>query len=138
MAQRKKDPVAEALKKLDDDYFDCRDLRHAWKKLGAFTMHNKIMSGQIIRTSQCIRCGTEKWDLWSRDGTVRYHSWYDYPEGYLIKVGLGQRIEADDVRRESVRRMPVFRTIEELRENTPRNGNGRAKQLKAPSPKQAP
>ena len=46
----------EFLANLDDEYLECRDLRHAW--IGALWFQEP--DGTVIRVTKCARCETRR------------------------------------------------------------------------------
>lgn len=89
------------VKKLDDAYLACRSMRHAWQlyHFENFTasqfdqVHFRVEEGEqlIQRRMTCMRCNTERIDLFVRSGKRtlngfrRRYSRYIYPEGYTFK-----------------------------------------------------
>lgn len=71
-------------------YNDCRDLRHAWKRLDDELMED---STYFTRTVECIRCGTRRVDVYQvaaqgKHLMFRVGSHYIYAEGYQVKGGF--------------------------------------------------
>jgi hypothetical protein len=65
-----------------DHFLDCRDLRHAWARLGTYHA-----GGEIVRVLICQRCDCTARDYWSPRGYRLRGRSYEYPEGYLIQGG---------------------------------------------------
>jgi hypothetical protein len=90
---------------LDDDYpdtfLDCRDLRHAWKRLGSYHAY-----GEIVRVLICARCDCTARDYWSPSGIRLRSRSYDYPDGYRLSDGS----TVQDIRAQVLRKAAVYDT----------------------------
>jgi hypothetical protein len=64
--------------KYNDTYADCRDIGHQWEE--KFTNWE---ANVFTRMCHCIRCGSERYDNYSRTGALMARK-YDYSEGYLL------------------------------------------------------
>ena len=88
---------------LDRDYPDrflqCRSLQHRWQQIGFFHAN-----GEVVRALVCERCGTDRHDRWSRNGS-RIGSSYSYTDGYSIGAG---GVSAFEVRQEVLNRVTVY------------------------------
>lgn len=97
---------------LRDDYLECRDLRHAWRRS---TMHDisvvRNTSGKIIeftRVITCSRCGTERHSTFTVPGMQVVRNRYSYPAGYMLMGSHSDpalRVDASDIRREVFKRV---------------------------------
>lgn len=110
--------VAEALSAIQDDFLDCRDIRHSWLRQGFWSE-----GGQLKRRLSCSRCTTTRTDTWSFDGRERVQSHYDYPDGYLL-TGMHGHAKPTDVRHEAVARATVYADEQTMMEAIVR-GRGR-------------
>lgn len=62
-----------------EDQLLCRDLQHAWSPYTA----SRIPGGRgYIRTLKCVRCGSLKTQILSKNGFIA-RSRMAYPDGYL-------------------------------------------------------
>lgn len=93
------DPT-KALKSLDDEYVQCRDLRHPWEVVGYYRA-----DGGVRRRLKCPRCGTQRIDEWTKSGH-RMGTRYEYAPGYQLKGTGGASNE--QIRVEVLRRVRVF------------------------------
>lgn len=99
--------VQKALADYDDDFIECRDLRHPWQVVGYFRN-----GGMVSRRLQCQRCPTVRIDVWSRSGQ-RVDSHYVYPPGYQIH-GTGGHVSPEMIRKEVMKRVDIFGNKEEM------------------------
>jgi hypothetical protein len=95
-----------ALHSYDDTFLECRDLRHHWTAQGVYQQ-----GSEILRQLVCAQCGTERTDVWSPDGRVRYGGHYRYADGYHIGAG---GVSQAMVRHEVVNRVTVYATKDEM------------------------
>lgn len=83
------EPERTEMVAIKENFLDCRDLRHAWKRVGdnAVTEKQKTM---LTRRLVCVRCGAIRTDSYivTRVTVQRVGSTYHYPEGYRVKGGL--------------------------------------------------
>lgn len=84
-----------------DEFFDCRDLRHAWARLGQYHAY-----GEIVRVLICTRCKSAARDFWSPRGIRLRPRQYDYAEGYLIPGGP----TIEEIRSTIIGRSPIYDT----------------------------
>lgn len=98
----------EALHQVQDEYLECRDLRHAWRSLGAF-----YVGREVHRKVVCTRCETEAVDKWTGKGG-RIARQYHYAKGYTVKA---VRIKPLDVRQEVLSRIEVFKNEDDMLAN---------------------
>ena len=79
--------MSEGMNDYDEEFAECRDIGHNWEE-----QHAEWEDNQLTRLTQCVRCGSERTDVYSRTGEllVQQRSW---PEGYLLdrKNGLTER-----------------------------------------------
>lgn len=79
------------LVEIRENFLDCRDLRHAWKRLNDnLDRDAKHKYTDLTRTLVCVRCGTERRDAYrvTRVSVTRLGSTYHYPVGYRVRGGL--------------------------------------------------
>lgn len=88
--------ATDALHQLDDEFLECRDLRHPWGVVGYFRDN-----GHVCRKLVCPRCEMERIDRWTPNGG-REPARYAAPQGYYLK---GSSATAQDVRVEVLRRV---------------------------------
>lgn len=79
-----------ALEEMAPEFVKCRDYMHAWRDYTA--THNRSERTYKV-TMRCDRCMTLKHRLLNERGSM-LDSWYDYPDGYVIK-GAGRLNVAD-------------------------------------------
>lgn len=77
------------MKKAKYPYDECRDLRHAWKRLDDKVVVQGVM---FTRTVECMRCGTRRIDTYQvaaqgKHLMYRVGSHYQYALGYQVKGG---------------------------------------------------
>lgn len=89
----------------DEAYLLCRDVRHAWVIEGFYRNGHE----GVRRRLHCIRCTTTRTDSLKVNG-MRIKNQYSYPEGYRLPGG----VEAQTVRAEQLRRLPVFEDEEAM------------------------
>jgi hypothetical protein len=100
------DDVVHALK---DEYLECRDLRHAWKRLGIFRETDEF--GTYLRkVLQCSRCRTRGIDTLTLSGVRLRPRRYEHPDGYSIEGGLMSL----EVRVEQLRRVTIFDSEDDM------------------------
>ncbi|GAC1527459.1 MAG: hypothetical protein NVS3B1_17800 [Marmoricola sp.] len=106
-AQKK---IAKGLKALPENFLDCRDLRHSWKKAADYRPREQKMEGGtklsplLYRSLICARCGTGRTDVIYARTYERLSVAYTYPENYQIPgVPRGTK-QSTILRQESVRR----------------------------------
>lgn len=100
------------LEDLQDDYLECRDLRHAWRRS---SLHDisvvRNTSGKVIEFTRiiiCGRCGTERHTTLSVPSMQIVRSRYSYPPSYLLHGSHSDpsnRVDAGDIRREVFKRV---------------------------------
>jgi hypothetical protein len=111
VAERTK-KVTTTLDDLQDDYLECRDLRHAWRRSSLHDIEvTRNTSGKIIeftRVITCSRCGTERHTTFQVPSMMIVRNRYAYPSGYML-VGShsdpSMRVDAGDIRREVFKRV---------------------------------
>lgn len=93
MAKNKVKPDYRAvLKRLEDlpqDFLDCRDMMHAWKRVKSYIPLGLDPANpkQLLREMECLRCGTIKRDVFTARTLERTSTSYSHPAGYLIRGG---------------------------------------------------
>lgn len=89
------------LRELDESYLMCRYYRaHQWTSPTLFRYE-----GWIIAYDVCARCDMEREIVMTGMGVRVGHPKYIAPEGYGIEGG----VDAQDVRKETIRRLDVVR-----------------------------
>lgn len=93
--------VASFAHGLEDNYLQCRELGHNWRRWVARWVADQDAYERALR---CPRCGAERWQTLSDRGSVLTNN-YKYPEEYVIK-GLGRIVGdgRDALRLESLAR----------------------------------
>jgi hypothetical protein len=87
------------LKNLDQDYLLCRDLRHQWDGLTNL-LHGKGRARYLVRTTTCLRCGTERHETISLTTYSVLKRAYVYPTDYK----LDEKTAFSDIRKTSILR----------------------------------
>jgi hypothetical protein len=106
----------EFLANLDDEFLECRDLRHAW--VGALWFQEP--DGTVIRVTKCARCETrreEVIDMSAQSGVASRT--YLYPKGYQwhrTKDSDDARLSSHDVRMEVLERGPKMKRVKDRSE----------------------
>ena len=60
------------------DYADCRDIGHQWSE-----RFSNWEGNELSRMCHCERCGSERYDVYSRTGFL-VNRRYEYADGYLL------------------------------------------------------
>lgn len=92
--------AAAQLAEYDEALLDCRDIRHAWDRLGQPYRSGTEIHSQLV----CSRCGTVRTRVWRSKAKKVSNLYANRPKGYRIKGGA----TAYDVRKEILRRFTVF------------------------------
>lgn len=102
--------AVDALHQLDEQFLECRDLRHPFKVVGYFRDN-----GHVCRKLVCPRCTMEAIDTWTQTG-MREPRRYYAPEGYYLS---GSGVTMQDVRIEVLRRVRghVARSLQAIEGN---------------------
>lgn len=105
--------VAKGLRTLPDNFLDCRDLKHSWRKINNYRpreMHTEggkaktRISPLLYRTLECVRCATQRTDVIYARTFERLSVSYDYPEAYTMP-GVPRGVKSSTIlRQEAVRR----------------------------------
>jgi hypothetical protein len=97
--------MASSVTDLNYTYVQCRALLHAWDELpydgAAPTRWRNSTRSTAILLFRCIRCGTKRYDVWSRVTGDLIERAYRTPEGYSLPKGKGRKVL---VRKEYLRR----------------------------------
>lgn len=106
------DPLGR-LKNLPSTYLDCRDLRHAWQRLGAqWAKQDPMGFRELHRRLRCMRCDTVRTDIYAYPGYEKVRTVYDYPEDYQIPIGDSNvRLHTEDIREEVYRRITPMEQV---------------------------
>lgn len=102
--------IARGLKKLPDNFLDCRDLTHNWDKVQDYRPQQQTMEGGsrisplLYRLLECNRCGATRTDVIYKRTGERLSVSMKYPEGYQMP-GVPRGVKRSTIlRQESVRR----------------------------------
>lgn len=113
--------IKEQIHSLDDDFLDCRDLRHSWVRVG-----KPYRDGRFIkRRLQCSRCETFGIDVWT-GAAKRIRRHYEYADGYIVKGG---GVKPQYVRDEFLSRVDVYASEDDMMESM-FNGSTNSKRRK--------
>ena len=88
--------MAETLAELEyDEYVECRALLHAWEDIpldddGPRKWKNTRST--LILCFRCERCGTKRYDIWSRVTGDLVDRAYRTVEGYSLPKGMGRKV----------------------------------------------
>jgi hypothetical protein len=77
-------------------YVQCRALLHAWEELpydgeAPHRWRNATRSTAVL-LFRCTRCGTKRYDVWSRVTGDLVERAYRTPEGYSLPKGKGRKV----------------------------------------------
>ena len=90
------------------EFMLCRDLRHAWDE-GASSKFI-VSVGFVGRHLTCMRCGTERVDVYGKNSMALEGRRYNYPDGYQRQKDdpklAGDLIRATNFKRAGSRDMP--------------------------------
>lgn len=89
----------KALTTLPEEFLDCRDMRHSWKRKQDYRPREQAEGGRRSRLSPllyrllvCTRCGCEREDVIYSRTFERLSTSYKYPEHYQMRgVGAGTK-----------------------------------------------
>jgi hypothetical protein len=101
--------LKRAMRTLDDDFLECRDVKHWWGVIGYW----RAPDGVICRDLVCQRCETQRTDRWIRATGERLDSRYKYATGYQVEAD-GDRPHFTDVRLEVIRRADVYANEQQM------------------------
>ena len=94
-----------ALTDLPFEYVQCRLLIHAWDEIPMDDLGPKkwrySQRSTAIFLFRCVRCGTKRYDVYSRVTGDLIDRAYRAPEGYALPKGRGRKVL---VRKEYIRR----------------------------------
>jgi hypothetical protein len=97
--------VSDELRDQMPQWIECRTLLHAWERIpddgGAPRRWRTATRSTAILLFRCLRCGTKRYDVWSRVTGDLVERAYRTPEGYSLPKGAGAKVL---VRREYLRR----------------------------------
>jgi hypothetical protein len=95
--------------RLDDllpEWIECRTLLHAWEEIPyddeAPHRWRQATRSTIVLQFRCLRCGTIRYDVWSRVIGDLVERAYRTPEGYSLPKGKGRKVL---VRKEYINRL---------------------------------
>ena len=93
------------LSDLEDTFIECRGpLRHSWERIpddGGINRSYKESRTVARIAKRCTRCGTERYEAWSRVTLEILFVNYRHPQGYKVTQG---KVKPWDVRKEYLRR----------------------------------
>lgn len=105
--------IARGLRTLPDNFLDCRDLKHNWRKVNNYRPREQHIEGGkqrsrisplLYRVLECERCGTTRTDVIYARTFERLSVSYDYPETYQMP-GVPRGVKSSTIlRQEAVRR----------------------------------
>jgi hypothetical protein len=88
--------MADDLAALDIVYVECRALLHAWEELPydgeAPHRWRTATRSTVVLLFRCWRCGTKRYDVWSRVTGDLVERAYRTPEGYSLPKGKGRKV----------------------------------------------
>lgn len=88
--------MASDLAHLDTVYIECRALLHAWDELpydgAAPARWRHATRSTAVLLFRCERCGTKRYDVWSRVTGDLVERTYHTPEGYALPKGKGRKV----------------------------------------------
>ena len=125
-ASEEKAQHEESLHAYEDTFLECRDLKHSWKRQGAWNEGTRI-----CRRLVCTRCEMVRIDRWRPNG-YREVPRYIPPPGYYLK---GDSYTPVEVRREVISRIELFGSEADLMASltgrrSRRSTNGKVRQLR--------
>lgn len=97
--------MADTVADLTLEYVECRALLHAWEDLpydGEAPPFWRLTRSVVILLFRCTRCGTKRYDVWSRVTGDLVDRVYRTPEGYSLPKGRGRKVL---VRKEYLKRI---------------------------------
>lgn len=103
MSKKEETYLAEHLADLNDNFLECRELRHSWKRQGKYA-EIKGSKHLVARTLMCSRCDAIRTDVLNVQTFDRVGSTYHYPTGYTIEGNTLRGGAAKLVRREAFAR----------------------------------
>jgi hypothetical protein len=77
------------------EYVECRALMHAWEEIpndGLVPRKWVSTRSTAILLFRCTRCGTKRYDIWSRVTGDLVDRAYRTPEGYSLPKGKGRKV----------------------------------------------
>jgi len=104
--------VTTSLKDQYAEWIECRALLHAWEEVPydglAPQRWRAATRSTAVLEFRCTRCGTKRYDVWSRVTGDLVERTYHTPEGYALPKGAGRKVL---VRKEYLRRLqrPKFK-----------------------------
>lgn len=102
--------IEDVLNSYDETFLECRDLRHAWRRIGYWNE-----GWRVVKLLQCQRCPTTRRISMRANGAI-IDSKYEYPDGYQIKgAGMGG-VPGDKLRVEAMKRARVWASENEMME----------------------
>lgn len=78
------------------EWIECRTLLHAWEEIPydglAPQRWRQATRSTIVLQFRCLRCGTIRYDVWSRVTGDLVERTYHTPEGYALPKGKGRKV----------------------------------------------
>jgi len=88
--------MATSLDQLKPQWVECRALLHSWEEIPydgeAPHRWRKATRSTAILLFRCTRCGTKRYDVWSRVTGDLIERAYRTPEGYSLPKGRGRKV----------------------------------------------
>jgi hypothetical protein len=88
--------VSLTLNDLEWEYVECRTLLHAWDEISydgqAPVRWRTATRSTVVLQFRCIRCGTIRYDVWSKVTGDLIERTYHTPEGYALPKGKGRKV----------------------------------------------
>lgn len=97
--------MVDTLEDLYVEWVQCRTLLHAWEEIpydGGGMRDFKPTRSTLVLLFRCERCGTLRYDVWSRVTGDLIKRAYRTPLGYALPKGRGRKVL---VRKEYLRRL---------------------------------
>ena len=97
--------MTDDLRSQESQWIECRTLLHAWEQIpddgAAPARWRTATRSTAILLFRCLRCGTKRYDVWSKVTGDLVERAYRTPEGYSLPKGEGAKVL---VRKEYLRR----------------------------------
>ncbi len=88
--------MATTLNDLLPEYIECRALLHAWEEIpydgNAPYRWRAATRSTIVLQFRCLRCSTNRYDVWSRVTGDLVERAYRTPNGYSLPKGKGRKV----------------------------------------------
>jgi hypothetical protein len=88
--------MATTVAGLDTEFVQCRALLHAWDDIpydGGAPKRWRVARRHVnVLQFRCLRCGTIRYDVWSKVTGELVERVYRTPEGYALPKGRGRKV----------------------------------------------